>query len=168
MDPTRSHSSAATTGAADTPAAADHAGDTRAANAGTSQIGDVPVVADPDAGSVGLVKARHVTVARPPRALALEGGQSLGPITVAYETYGTLNERRDNAVLVSHALSGDAHVAGRHKPDDKRLGWWDMLIGPGKALDTERYFVICSNALGGCNGTTGPASIDPATGERLK
>ena len=167
MDHTRSHTSAVTTGAAGSRAADTHAADTHATAAGTSQIGDVPVVADPDAGSVGLVKARHVTVARPPRALALEGGQSLGPITVAYETYGTLNERRDNAVLVSHALSGDAHVAGRHKPDDKRLGWWDMLIGPGKALDTERYFVICSNALGGCNGTTGPASIDPATGERF-
>jgi homoserine O-acetyltransferase len=152
MDPIRSHASAPATSAATT---------------GTSQIGDVPVVADPDAGSVGLVKARHVTVASPSRPLALEGGQSLGPITVAYETYGTLSERRDNAILVSHALSGDAHVAGRHKPDDKRLGWWDMLIGPGKALDTERYFVICANALGGCNGTTGPASVDPATGERF-
>ena len=135
-----------------------------AATTGTSQIGDVPVVADPQAGSAGLVGTHHVTVAEPPHALALEGGQSLGPITVAYETYGALSERRDNAVLVFHALSGDAHVAGRHKPDDKRLGWWDMLIGPGKALDTERYFVICANVLGGCNGTTGPASIDPATG----
>ncbi len=140
---------------------------TSAATTGTSQIGDVPVVDDPQAGSAGLVKTHRVTVARPPHTLALEGGRSLGPITVAYETYGTLSERRDNAVLVCHALSGDAHVAGRHTPDDRRLGWWDMLIGPGKALDTERYFVICANVLGGCNGTTGPASVNPATGERF-
>src|ERR1035437_9868835 len=125
MDHTRSHTSAVTTGAAGSRAADTHAADTHATAAGTSQIGDVPVVADPDAGSVDLVKARHVTVARPPRALALEGGQSLGPITVAYETYGTLNERPDTPVLVSPALSGDPHGAGRHKPDDKRLGWWD-------------------------------------------
>ena len=118
------------------------------ATTNASQIGDVPIVADPQAGSAGLVATQFATVATPPHVLALEGGQSLGPITVAYETYGTLNERRDNAVLVSHALSGDAHVAGRHKPDDKRLGWWDMLVGPGKALDTDRYFVICTNVLG--------------------
>jgi len=134
------------------------------ATTNASQIGDVPIVADPQAGSAGLVTTQYATVATPPHLLALEGGQSLGPITVAYETYGTLNERRDNAVLVSHALSGDAHVAGRHQPDDKRLGWWDMLVGPGKALDTDRYFVICTNVLGGCNGSTGPASNDPATG----
>ncbi len=140
---------------------------TSAATTGTSQIGDVPVVADPEAGSAGLVKTRRLTVAEPPHTLALEGGQSLGPIEVAYETYGALSERRDNAVLVSHALSGDAHVAGRHAANDKRVGWWDMLIGPGKALDTERYFVICANVLGGCNGTTGPASVDPVTGERF-
>jgi len=137
------------------------------ATGGTSQIGDVPLVADPAAGSAGLVRTHHVTVAKPPNAVALEGGQSLGPITVAYETYGTLSERRDNAVLVLHALSGDAHVAGRHTPTDRRLGWWDMLVGPGKALDTDRYYVICANVLGGCNGTTGPASVDPATGERF-
>ena len=135
------------------------------ATTNASQIGDVPIVADPQAGSAGLVATQFATVATPPHLLALEGGQALGPITVAYETYGTLNERRDNAVLVSHALSGDAHVAGRHKPDDKRLGWWDMLVGPGKALDTDRYFVICTNVLGGCNGSTGPGSINPATGE---
>ena len=140
---------------------------TRTQPTGASQIGDVPVVADPAAGSAGLVKTRRVTVARPPYPLPLEGGRSLGPITVAYETYGALSERRDNAVLVLHALSGDAHVAGRHAPTDKRLGWWDMLVGPGKALDTERYYVICANVLGGCNGTTGPASVDPATGERF-
>ena len=90
------------------------------ATGGTSQIGDVPLVADPAAGSAGLVRTHHVTVAKPPNAVALEGGQSLGPITVAYETYGTLSERRDNAVLVLHALSGDAHVAGRHTPTESR------------------------------------------------
>jgi homoserine O-acetyltransferase len=136
-----------------------------AAGAAASQIGDVPIVADPEAGSAGVVETRLVTVAAPPHRLTLAGGQTLGPVTVAYETYGTLSERRDNAILVLHALSGDAHVAGRHTPDDERLGWWDMLIGPGKALDTDRYFVICANVLGGCGGTTGPASTNPATGE---
>ena len=136
-----------------------------ATGAGTSQIGDVPIVADPQAGAAGIVETRYATVAPPPHRLALEGGQSIGPVTVAYETYGTLSERRDNAVLVLHALSGDAHVAGRNKLDDERLGWWDMLVGPGKALDTDRYYVICANVLGGCGGTTGPGSTDPATGE---
>ena len=96
--------------------------------------------------------------------MALEGGGVLAPFTVAYETYGTLSETRDNAILVTHALSGDAHVAGRHSANDRRPGWWDMMIGPGKALDTDKYFVICANVIGGCSGSTGPASEDPATG----
>jgi homoserine O-acetyltransferase len=83
---------------------------------------------------------------------------------VAYETYGTLDESRSNAVYVCHALTGDAHAAGHHG-DPARPGWWDNLIGPGRPLDTDRYFVICANVLGGCQGTTGPASIDPARGE---
>jgi homoserine O-acetyltransferase len=133
--------------------------------ASDKQIGDVPVGSGSDSGSAGIVRTRKVTLAEPPAApLRLESGRQLGPITVAYETYGTLSEERDNAILVCHALSGDAHVAGRHSANDKRAGWWDMLIGPGKALDTERYFVISSNVLGGCRGSTGPASIDPETG----
>jgi len=130
------------------------------------EIGDVAAAVDADTGSAGIVKTRHVTVAKPPDVLALESGRALGPITVAYETYGTLSERKDNAILVCHALSGDAHVAGFHSEKDARAGWWDVLIGPGKALDTDRYFVVCANVLGGCGGTTGPASLDPASGER--
>ena len=128
------------------------------------QIGDVPAGLGEDAGNAGIVQTQFATLAAPPNALKLEGGGELGPITLAYETYGALSEKRDNAVLVCHALSGDAHVAGRHSPDDRRPGWWDMLIGPGKALDTDRYFVIGTNVIGGCSGSTGPSSVDPATG----
>lgn len=95
-------------------------------------------------------------------AFVLEGGRSLGPITVAYETYGRLRPAKDNAVLIPHALTGDSHCASHHPGDEP--GWWEGLVGPGKAIDTERYFVICPNVLGGCQGTTGPASIDPASG----
>jgi homoserine O-acetyltransferase len=95
--------------------------------------------------------------------LTLENGSYLGPLQVAYETYGTLSPEKDNAVLVLHALSGDAHAAGI---DDKgRTGWWDAMIGPGKGIDTDKYFVICSNCLGGCKGSTGPPSINPGTGK---
>jgi len=92
----------------------------------------------------------------------LESGRTFGPITVAYETYGHLNAAKDNAVLIPHALTGDSHCASHHPGDEP--GWWEGLVGPGKAIDTERYFVICPNVLGGCQGTTGPASIDPETG----
>ncbi len=94
--------------------------------------------------------------------LTLQSGLKLGPITLAYETYGTLNADRSNAILICHALSGDAHAAGYHA-GDKKPGWWDVMIGPGKALDTNEYFIICSNIIGGCKGSTGPASIDPQT-----
>jgi homoserine O-acetyltransferase/O-succinyltransferase len=114
--------------------------------------------------SVGLVKPQSFTFAEPPRELELECGQKLGPITLAYETYGDLSAARDNAVLICHALSGDAHVAGYHSPDDRKPGWWDIFIGPGKAIDTTKYFVICSNIIGGCKGSTGPSSVNPATG----
>lgn len=106
----------------------------------------------------------HVRSVTFPEPLTLQSGQKLPEVTVAYETYGELNERKDNAVLVCHALSGDSHVAA-HGPDDDP-GWWDVLIGPGKYLDTNRFFVICPNALGGCRGTTGPDSINPQTGNR--
>jgi len=115
------------------------------------------------AGTVGGVTTRQITFARPPVALELECGRWLGPITLAYETYGELNQRRDNAVLILHAFSGDAHAAGYHEGDEKP-GWWDIMIGPGKAFDTERYFVICSNVIGGCKGSTGPSSVNPETG----
>lgn len=110
---------------------------------------------------VGLVARQSVTVAAP---LQLENGAQLAPFTLAYETYGSLNAQRDNAILLLHALSGDAHAAGRHQPTDRKPGWWDEMVGPGRPFDTERYFVICSNVLGGCQGSTGPASTNPATG----
>ncbi|HYA78586.1 MAG TPA: homoserine O-acetyltransferase, partial [Verrucomicrobiae bacterium] len=94
----------------------------------------------------------------PPAELILESGEKLGPITLVYETYGKLNPQKTNAVLVLHALTGDAHAAGAN-------GWWDCLIGPGKGLDTDKYFVICSNVIGGCQGSTGPSSINPKTGK---
>ena len=103
----------------------------------------------------------------PPDELILESGEKLGPITLAYETYGTLNKEKSNAILLLHALSGDAHAAGFHK-GDARPGWWDDMVGPGKAFDTEKYFIICSNVLGGCKGSTGPGSINPKTGQTVR
>src|SRR5437868_2049410 len=96
-------------------------------------------------------------------SIALDNGSTLAPVDVAYETYGALNASKSNAILVLHAFSGDAHAAGI-SPESGKPGWWDNMIGPGKAFDTNHYFVICSNVLGGCRGTTGPASVDPATG----
>jgi homoserine O-acetyltransferase len=117
------------------------------------------------AESVGLVTTRNATFAAPPNELELDSGQRLGPFTLAYETYGQLSPARDNAILVFHALSGDAHVAGYHSADDRKPGWWDLMIGPGKPVDTSRYFVICVNVIGGCKGSTGPSSINPQTSE---
>jgi homoserine O-acetyltransferase len=113
--------------------------------------------ADSD-GRYGRVKTQYEDF----EGVKLESGLFLGPLTVAYETYGALSPERDNAVLILHALSGDAHVAG--VDENGRLGWWDAMIGPGKGIDTNKYFVICSNCLGGCQGTTGPRSVNPATG----
>ncbi|MDO9443040.1 MAG: homoserine O-acetyltransferase [Beijerinckiaceae bacterium] len=96
------------------------------------------------------------------RPLAMDAGVSLSPVTIAYQTYGQLNADKSNAILVCHALTGDQHVANIH-PLTGKSGWWETMIGPGKPVDTERYFVICSNVLGGCLGTTGPASTNPAT-----
>lgn len=114
--------------------------------------------AGPD--SAGIVSTQRFSF----DALELECGRTLAPVTLAYETYGELNAARDNAVLIVHAFSGDAHAAGYHE-GEKEPGWWDIMIGPGKALDTARYFVICSNIIGGCKGSTGPSSINPATGQ---
>jgi homoserine O-acetyltransferase len=138
------------------------------------------VTAAVTAGSVGTVETRHFDL---PDPVALDCGRELYPVRVAYETYGVLSPRRDNAILVCHALSGDAHAAGfskkaaaapstrdgfgaedRDGEAGKGLGWWDGMIGPGKAFDTDRHFVISTNLLGGCGGTTGPSSPDPATG----
>ena len=100
-----------------------------------------------------------------PGPITLVSGRSLERVEVAYETYGELDEHGTNAVLVCHALSGDAHVAeGPDLNGERRPGWWDPMVGPGKAIDTRKYFVICSNVIGGCSGTTGPVSIDPSTG----
>ncbi|MFL5669884.1 MAG: homoserine O-acetyltransferase, partial [Chloroflexota bacterium] len=134
----------------------------------------------PAAGSVGTVGTQYLDL---PGPLRLDCGRELHPIRVAYETYGTLSPARDNVILVCHALSGDAHAAGFAKspPEEstrdgfgnedrdgaagKGLGWWDGMVGPGKAFDTDRYFVVSTNLLGGCGGTTGPSSVDPASGK---
>src|SRR5947208_5832477 len=96
-------------------------------------------------------------------SISLDSGATLTPVEVAYETYGALNAAKSNGILIMHAFSGDAHAAGI-SPESGKPGWWDNMIGPGKAFDTEKYFIICSNVLGGCRGTTGPASINLATG----
>ena len=131
-------------------------------------------------GSVGTVERQFLDL---PKPLRLDCGRELHPIRVAYETYGTLSAARDNVVMVCHALSGDAHAAGfaktppaegtrdgfgaadRDGTAGKGLGWWDGMIGPGKAFDTDRYYVVSTNLLGGCRGTTGPSSMSPATGK---
>jgi homoserine O-acetyltransferase len=132
------------------------------------------------AGSAGLVETRYLDL---PEPVTLDSGRELHPVRVAYETYGTLSSKRDNVILVCHALSGDAHAAGcstiapeastrdgfaaedRDGTAGQALGWWDGMIGPGKAFDTDKFFVVSTNLLGGCRGTTGPSSTDPATGE---
>jgi homoserine O-acetyltransferase len=111
-----------------------------------------------------IAETRYWTFAEPPNELPLVAGGRIGPVTVAYQTYGTLNEDGTNAVLVCHSLTGNMHAAGR-MADSDTIGWWDPLIGPGRAFDTDRYFVVCANVLGGCGGTTGPASINPKTGK---
>ncbi|MEY3596949.1 MAG: hypothetical protein RL543_902 [Pseudomonadota bacterium] len=110
--------------------------------------------------------APHSKLLRLPagRPLHMDSGVSLSPFSIAYQTYGELNAQRSNAVLVCHALTGDQHVANTH-PLTGKAGWWQTMVGPGKPVDTDRYFVICSNVIGGCLGTTGPASTNPATGK---
>ena len=112
-------------------------------------------------GDVGLVTPRDFVYAQP---FTFKSGQVIPGFALRYETYGQLNATRDNAILICHALSGDHHCAGWHSPDDRKPGWWNNLIGPGKAVDTRRFFVVCANVLGGCQGSTGPSSINPETG----
>ena len=118
---------------------------------------------DQDNASVGLVKKEFFTFARGSDRLTLESGADIGPVTIAYETCGTLNPEKSNVVLVLHALSGDSHMAGYYDPKDAKPGWWDIMVGPGKGIDTDKYFVICSNILGSCSGSTGPSSPAPET-----
>jgi len=115
--------------------------------------------------SVGLVEKKFFTFGEPPDEMILESGAKLGPVTISYETYGKLNDDRSNAVLILHALSGDSHAAGYYSEEDPKPGWWDIMIGPGKGIDTEKYFVVCSNILGSCMGSTGPNSKNPHTGK---
>ncbi len=113
--------------------------------------------------SVGVVTEKSITF---DRGIRLESGRILAPITLAYETYGTLNDAKDNAILVEHAWTGDAHLAGKHSQEDNKGGWWDAIVGPGRLLDTDRYYVICSNVIGSCFGSTGPTSVNPRTNKR--
>jgi homoserine O-acetyltransferase len=115
-------------------------------------------------GSVGVVTPETFTFAED-EPFCLESGATLGPVTIAYETYGRLNADHSNAILVCHALSGSGHAAGYHSAEDDKPGWWDECIGPGKAFDTDRFFVICSNVIGSCYGSTGPMDDDPSTGK---
>ncbi|MEN9663321.1 MAG: hypothetical protein RL324_2270 [Verrucomicrobiota bacterium] len=115
----------------------------------------------PAAGEIGLVEARDFHYRQP---FAFESGQTLPGFTLRYETYGELSPTRDNTILICHALSGDHHCAGQHA-GDRKPGWWNNLIGPGKAVDTRRFFVVCANVLGGCVGSTGPSSVNPETGQ---
>src|SRR5256885_3404974 len=134
-------------------------------------------------GSAGTVETQFLDL---PGPLVLDGGRTLHPVRIAYETYGTLSPTRDNVIVVCHALSGDAHAAGWSSEADAPsardgigadergirarggLGWWDGMIGPGKAFDTDHYFLVCTNAIGGCRGTTGPSSLNPATGRAYR
>lgn len=118
---------------------------------------------DDKKNSVGIVETKILRLIHPDDPMDLQCGKSLAPIDVAYETYGEMTPDRDNVVLICHALSGNAHVAGYNSPEERKPGWWDIMVGPGKAIDTDKYFVICSNVLGGISGTTGPSSINPVT-----
>ena len=112
-------------------------------------------------GEVGLVEPRDFVTTSP---FTFDNGLSIPGFTLRYETYGRLNAARDNAILICHALSGDHHCAGIHSLNDKKPGWWNNIIGPNKAVDTNKFFVLCCNVIGGCQGSSGPSSIDPRTG----
>lgn len=120
---------------------------------------------DKTGSSVGLIEKKFYTFADQSDEMILENGTRFGPITIAYETCGTLNPERSNVILILHALTGDSHVAGCYTKEDPKPGWWDIMVGPGKGIDTEKFFVICSNIIGGCMGSTGPGSINPGTGK---
>jgi homoserine O-acetyltransferase len=118
---------------------------------------------DKDEISVGIVEKNLLTFAEPPDEMVLESGARVGPLTLAYETCGTLNEDKSNAILILHALSGDSHVAGYYSPEDEKPGWWDNMVGPGKGIDTDKNFIVCSNIIGSCMGSSGPCTINPKT-----
>ena len=120
---------------------------------------------DKNGVSVGIAEKQFYTFAEPPHVMQLESGAKLGSITLAYETYGKLTEARDNVVMVLHALSGNSHAAGYYSEQDEKPGWWDNMVGPGKGIDTNKYFVICPNIIGSCYGSTGPSSVNPETNQ---
>ncbi len=119
----------------------------------------------PEEGEVGFVEYQDFVSTEP---FHFESGGTIPELTVRYETYGHLNAAKDNVILICHALSGNHHCAGVHGMDERKPGWWNFVVGPGKPIDTSRYFVICSNSLGGCSGSSGPYSINPETGERYR
>jgi homoserine O-acetyltransferase len=131
----------------------------------TTAIKDAEDTSDSSPSSVGVVEKKYFTFAHPPEKLVLESGAKLGPVTIAFETYGRLNEQKNNCILIAHAFSGDSHAAGHYATDKEgdKPGWWDFLVGPGKGIDTDRFFVVCPNILGSCMGSTGPGSINPET-----
>ncbi len=114
---------------------------------------------------MGRVEKQYYSFAHPPQKLVLESGAELGLVTIAYETYGTLTKKKDNCILLTHAFSGDSHAAGSYQEEveEGKQGWWESMVGPGKGIDTEKYFVICPNILGSCMGSTGPGSVNPET-----
>ena len=120
---------------------------------------------DRTGASIGIIEKQFFSFAAPPDRLMLESGAGIGPVTIAYETCGTLNKSKSNVILVLHALSGDSHMAGYYDAKDAKPGWWDIMVGPGKGIDTDKYFVVCSNIIGSCAGSTGPTSINPETGK---
>lgn len=108
---------------------------------------------DKDEISVGIVEKKLFAFAEPPDEMVLESGARFGPLTLAYETCGRLNEDKSNVILILHALSGDSHVAGYYTADDEKPGWWDNMVGPGKGIDTDKYFIVCANIIGSCMGS---------------
>lgn len=128
----------------------------------TDDAADSAALPRPAQGEVGIVAPQEFVCREP---FTFRSGQALPGFTLRYETYGRLNPTRDNVVLICHALSGDHHCAGLHTPEDRKPGWWNNIIGPGKAIDTDQFFVVCANVLGGCQGSTGPSSTNPETNQ---